>query len=481
MPEPVTRREVLRLAGCSTVAGLAGLAGCSQLPGSGGSGGGGGGSGGWANWRGSADNAGRIGSSGPSPDATSRSFAVEEELPLRHAQPPVVGAGGDGIYATSVVGSGETSRLVALAYETDGTRRWQATLQEYDPLEVHVTSPHYCLGPDALFVYWYGEVLEGDERTPRAAVAAVDRASGETTWTTEFDIALGPRRLPPAFHDGVLYLFHDRRVVALDPADGSERWRSPAVSPLQSVPTVGEGTVAVFGRGLEGMDGYGVAALNSVDGSVRWSIPSTAFSSLLDPVLSIHGDTLFVVEGSRDGSFTMSDETPLAIHAFDLADGSDRWQHTYVPVSTNDAFSPRSTWSVTVAGDHVYYALASWAERLTEQYLANNPTASREDVPIEPYTGPNIVALNASDGSVAWETTLGERAQVFAPLAADGDHLYVVRRTSIEREEARVHVLDRSDGSEVGSFGPIPDRINPLAMCDGSAYVQTEQSIEVWS
>ncbi|MFC6943039.1 PQQ-binding-like beta-propeller repeat protein [Salinirubellus sp. GCM10025818] len=98
-----------------------------------------------------------------------------------------------------------------------------------------------------------------------AGLHALDLATGESVWT------VGPGDQPwtnaPAVVDGTVYAtFRERPgVLALDPEDGTERWRAD-VGPVSSSPVAdGEGRCYVGTR-----DG-GLVALDAGTGEVAWS------------------------------------------------------------------------------------------------------------------------------------------------------------------------------------------------------------------
>jgi outer membrane protein assembly factor BamB len=108
-------------------------------------------------------------------------------------------------------------------------------------------------------------------------VAAVDLATGATRWTRTYDEeVIGPNGL--ILKDGTLYGVTASSVFALDPADGSERWRTRPVAgaPITSAPQVHAGrlyagTITRAGGGL-------VFALDARTGATLWT-----FNTLKDP------------------------------------------------------------------------------------------------------------------------------------------------------------------------------------------------------
>jgi len=90
-------------------------------------------------------------------------------------------------------------------------------------------------------------------------VWALDARSGGTRWSTSAGTSAGT----PHLVDGRLFVPVDGGLVALDPADGSERWR---------VETTGRRGLVVAEHGVYWIDERGptVVALSPADGSERW-------------------------------------------------------------------------------------------------------------------------------------------------------------------------------------------------------------------
>ncbi len=106
---------------------------------------------------------------------------------------------------------GTDSGLAAVEY--DGTIRWQFTPPDLDRDHgtVAVTEGVAYAG------FW------GDEQKP---LVAVDIADGTERWRSNAEPEATPQFAPPAVADGVVYVpVEDKGLAAVDAADGHVRWR----------------------------------------------------------------------------------------------------------------------------------------------------------------------------------------------------------------------------------------------------------------
>ncbi len=111
-------------------------------------------------------------------------------------------------------------------------------------------------------------------------VAAVDLESGETKWTRDYNQAvIGPNGL--VLHEGTLYGVTRTTVFALDPADGSERWRRNvltggrhfSIAPQVHDGRLYAGTITRAGGGI-------IFVLDAETGDTLWT-----FNTLKDPTV----------------------------------------------------------------------------------------------------------------------------------------------------------------------------------------------------
>lgn len=475
----MTRRRQL-LAALGTGA-ASGLAGCNAIRGVIG-GGGSGSAASTATWRapeGTAQATGLSSSGGPGPDASEAAVAAfRDGLQVGNHSSPLVGD--DGVY--EVTGrkapyddQPPVFRLYAHAHSReDGTERWRTTVVETegDDGAFGPGNVASALGPDRLYALRTG----GPNRTT-VFVTALSREDGSTEWSRK--LAEYPRGGQPVVHDETLYLFAGTKLIAVDAESGDVRWERE-VAARQRHPVVGDGAVAIYNTGLDGTyDAEGqVTVFDAEDGSERWSESLPGARVGFGPVPTIADGTVYLIEGE---TISLAPDIveglpPRKVHARSLGDGSEEWTQTYETDAMREAVAAGGTSFVTVAGDHLYFALVFG----TPQQIVGpqGDPAELERLEGEVYQGPNVFALDRSDGSVAWEAQLGDYAQVFLPLVADDEHLYA-RRGVPGVGDGTIHVLDRDDGEEVGSFGSFRGS-GPVGVADGDLYVHGEDRVRIF-
>lgn len=212
----------------------------------------------------------------------------------------------------------------------DGSRRWRYDLGRGSPTPAAVVdgTAYLCNGsfdgrPAAVFAVG----LDGTER-----------------WTVDLDdlgddLAGANVGGPLAHADGALFVGTDAGVVlALDAADGSERWRADVGAAIRTGLSVEAGSV--YAQDEAGA----VHALDVADGSERW----TGSASRPDG-----GATPSVVEAGLFESGTVIVGGESGLHALSARDGSERWR-----VVTGDPVA-----TPTVAGGTVYVGATGFEDR----------------------------------------------------------------------------------------------------------------------
>jgi len=417
----------------------------------------------WPNRRGPPSNTGASATGGPGPNAAETFSAALRDGIVGGDHAPVVGP--EAIYAIGRAAnpydeSPPTFACYVYAFSReDGSELWRRTLERGEGVESNglAENKNLCLGSDGLYAAWIGA-----EETLPFRLARLSTAGGSEQWRYTVEATAGRAR-QPVVRDGVVYQLVSSRVVALDTRDGSELWRTEPRRFEQPILTVGSGVVGTY-HGGSGDQPAGVTAFDAADGSVRWSVELTGPRR---PIPAIAGETLYIADGDSFGLTGLSSVTAddrahdrRRIHALSLADGTERWHHTYDTDEIYDAPTAGGTSYVTVTDDHVYYALGFLSAR---------------DV-----LGPNVVALDRADGSVAWRTKVGSQARVFQPMVAGPDNLYALYRgVDANDEEPRMYVIDRRSGDVRGSFGPV-EAERPFAVADGTLYVHRQGDIAAW-
>lgn len=426
----------------------------------------------WPTTRGPPQATGRSSSGGPGVDAEQVAEVEFRNGILPGLSAPIVGT--DAVYEVTRRSDPydhdpPTDRVYAHAHSRDdGSERWRRTVFEVEGQEAMLDGlreVYSGLGPD----YLYAIRIYVEDDAMFSEISALSRNDGSTDWSVTLEARISTQ---PVVHDGTVYLFASDELVALDAASGDERWRQ-RLQWDQFRPTVGDGAVAVHNRGLgDDESDWQLTVFDADDGSERWTEP-IAFAR--NPTPTIADGAVYVTDGGPYGQtgLGIEDRPDRKVYAFDLSDGSERWAHVYDREGTRHEFAGGGTGSVTVAGDHVYYALGFPNE---ESILGQDASpAQLERVREDLYRDPNVFALDREDGSVVWETQVGELAQTFRPMAADDDFLYV----PYGLETPEIHVIDRESGDVVDAFGPI-ENDRPFAVTDGDLYVHHDDHVRIW-
>jgi outer membrane protein assembly factor BamB len=246
------------------------------------------------------------------------------------------------------------------------------------------------------------------------ALTALDPADGSVRWRYDDANAFGT----PTATDGAVFVGSDAGVLALDAGDGSERWRADAPGEVTpNVLAVGDGAVVVATDG-------GTRALDRATGEQRWSASPRAEQY---PV--VRDGTVFV--GTYEGLF-----------AFELSDGKQRWRF--------ERGSGRSMSSPVVTEDTIYVV-----ER--------------------PGEGPDATfALDRTDGKPTprWCSYVGEGAVT----AAAGGQAFTLVPTGGSGPTPTPSLVAFTDRFGEALWGyHVRDRILPPAVVDG-AVVVTERN-----
>lgn len=228
----------------------------------------------------------------------------------------------------------------------------------------------------------------------------------------------------------------DGNVVALNPANGKEHWRTKLDMELSSGPGVGESLVVVVGS-----DGY-IIALDTDSGAERWRANITG-ESLARPV--IKDDVVIVLT---------IDNRLRALSAFD---GSERWifEQSTPLLTMRGSATPAVIGSTVFAGfdngrlaainissgDVVWEALLappsgrSDLERLSD--VDGLISVVGQDLYAAGYQG-NIAAMASESGQILWTREMSS----FEGVSADWNSVYTVT------EEGELVALSRSSGDE---------------------------------
>jgi hypothetical protein len=360
----------------------------------------------------------------------------------------------------------------------DGSQLWRQTLISIEGQEGAGGDISASLGPDALYT------VHLDERQDSygAYVTKVPRDGSSAEQLAVFEGM--PRAAAPVVDDGTLYMFdQEERVAAVSTQDGTvERLTEPYLHVHRTVaPVVGSEAIAVVNQGTvsavendEGPEWSQVTVFDRSDGSHRWTTEVGHARSMP----TVTENTVYVAEGDRGlRAFDSADDDaesipPRTVRALDLSDGSERWSFEYEREATKTRYSHGGTSSLTVDDETVYLALG-FADVPGPRSSPDVVEAYRENR----YRGPNLFALDRGDGSVQWETTLGDSAKVFVPTAVDETHLYALRRPV--DSEPELDVVEKADGTVVDTLTSGFEPEQWLAVADGEVY-QSTGTVRSW-
>lgn len=233
-------------------------------------------------------------------------------------------------------------------------------------------------------------------------VEALDVSDGSRRWQrTVNDWIVGPF----VVSDGRLYVTMDEAMLALDPENGEQLWRT-AVEPVMAQPAVGDGAVHV------GCQDGCVRAFEATSGEKRWSYDL--------------GDELTTSTAIRDGLVYAGGRD----HLVALRDGEEAWRFGFEDderflTSTAPAVDGEQLY---VGGRRSIYALdgetgaESWTHELgrTDRVQQVPPSVAEQTVVFGISDG--VAGFDVSDGSLRWR--LGGPGRLAGRVALADGRLY---------------------------------------------------------
>lgn len=296
--------------------------------------------------------------------------------------------------------------------------------------------------------------------TPKELRSFDETSNLTTQWRQNIGSGLGRARYPIApSREGSTIFAADAQglVMALNANTGNREWRVELDTPISSALTAIAGQVYLGTRNGE------VIALDQRDGSVSWR--SRVSSEVLAAPQA--NQQLLVVQ-SVDGQIT----------ALDRTNGQERWVYT----SSQPALTLRGTGTPMVIDPVTFVGLANGrlatldnrsGQPLWDMQIAT-PSGRSEverlvDIAGQPLITPDgrlfvtsyngrVVALEATRGSVLWESNLSSR---HSPLMV-GNYLYVVT------DDSHLVALDAENGQEIWRNNELEDRwLTAPAFADG--------------
>lgn len=258
---------------------------------------------------------------GPGPSGASGSVSPSPRSASPSPSPPAATAGSASPTAATQSGQAGVSVLVAVRFR-DRAELWRTSLKATARSGVTVEGGTAYVGDDDGTVYavsvqdgaviWTAEVAGqidapiavGDERafvvarnpdTPQAVIAAFDAGSGERAWPPVTVQANSNAASAPTVGGGSVYVGSaDRRVHALDAADGSERWTSLVLSLFSPATALAFDDESIYAADVSG----GLYRLRVDDGARRWSHHLNEGVLRSSPVVS-GGSVLLGLEDGR--------------------------------------------------------------------------------------------------------------------------------------------------------------------------------------
>ncbi|MGA9159928.1 MAG: PQQ-binding-like beta-propeller repeat protein [Actinomycetota bacterium] len=189
--------------------------------------------------------------------------------------------------ATAFVGD-QDGTVYAISLD-DGTVTWSATVDGRVDTPVAVSQG---------LVFAVARNLD----TPQIAIAAFDAATGDRAWPAVAVQASSTAGSSPSAAGGSVYVGSaDRRIRALDAADGAERWATLALSVFSPATSLALDEGSVFAADIGG----GLYRLDATDGRRRWSYHFNEVVFRSSPVVS--GSTVLL--GLGDGRLVAVDDS----------------------------------------------------------------------------------------------------------------------------------------------------------------------------
>jgi outer membrane protein assembly factor BamB len=314
----------------------------------------------------------------------------------------------------------------------DPSVAWRRTPNRYDAAQPVVDG-------DTVYVAFDGDLV------------ALTLGDGDEAWTVDAGHASAGA---PAVHDGVVYLTVwnggesvPRGLVAVDAADGTERWRALTDTDVNASPTPTDDAVFVGG----GFENSTVAAVEH-DGTVRWRRDLGEYAAapavVDDHAVYATGESKSIValdieagetawEQSVDGrttaapavvgdSVVVADETGT-VRRLDATSGEERW-HATVDGRVDRSVAVDDAAVVAHEGGLTALALAGGERRWTTDLDADPTAPTLTDGAVLVGAGRDVVAFARADGAERWRVGTRERSytDVFlsgvtgSPVVVDG-------------------------------------------------------------
>jgi outer membrane protein assembly factor BamB len=290
---------------------------------------------------------------------------------------------------------------------------------------------------------------------------ALNPADGTQKWV--FD-AKAVSVTPVIGADGTVFLPQVRsvggqgRVCALDPSTGRQEWEVITVSSAGTLGVGSDGTIYVP------VESYGVLlALNPIDGSLKWQFATTPWN--FEPGVGYFFPTPAV---AKDGTvYVPSNDGNL--YALNPADGSQKWAFTVGAGQYAPAVGPDGTAYVPARGKIHAVDPASGAEKwvFSAGDMAGTPAVGADGTVYAP--GGVLYALNPIDGSQKWVFSAVNMANTPA-IGADGT-VYV------SSDFGQIYALNPVDGTQKWMLDTGETANAPAIGPNGTVYLDTDYKL----
>ena len=283
---------------------------------------------------------------------------------------------------------------------------------------------------------------------------AVNPSDGSLKWKSQ----VGAWRTCAAVGaDGTVYIGGvDGYIHALNPLDGSEKWKTfLAVNGAAYSPAIGSDGTVYAGCPVSMASNDTFFALSPGDGSIKWKQPLGNVSS---PAIGADG-TIYVGSGDRH------------VYAVNPADGSTDWAYPAVGGATTPAVGADGTIYFGSGDDNVYAlnpdGTLKW-KHATGDMVYSSPAISTGGRVYAGSYDSKVYALNASDGSLVWAFPTRFWAEGSPALGADGT-IYT---------SAWDFYSIAPDGTQKWTLSGIGDAVSsPAIGADGTVYFGSENSL----
>jgi outer membrane protein assembly factor BamB len=207
-------------------------------------------------------------------------------------------------------------------------------------------------------------------------------------------------------------------VFAIDVTSGDVAWSQPVGGPVDGAPAVADEAVIVAVRGTANAPGAAIVALEAADGSERWRLDIDAQVVTFASAPSVGGDVALAA---------FSDGT---VRAFGLADGRERWTARPRPGSTPTLFDSAVsstdgaafvTDSAGITGSAYRIELSTgrvtWDFAINEPMIRGAPVISGGSLLVATTDG-SLNALDPSTGERIWRSARPGALSGIAPAGS---------------------------------------------------------------